>query len=258
MIRHILYIFCTFLLISGYTVPSYSGDFTAFSGPLPPYSISKGLKLKGISVDTLTVIMGLSGAPIERNKIKLMLWQHAFKMTQKGPRSIMLNVPKTTSNSKLFKWVGPIHTTKYVLIGSKGVSPVAIPAGLNGKKTATVRGSAPEKALISAGVPQNALAQSTSHVVPLRQLASKKVDYFASMEASAAYLMTGLGMKPNQYGIAQTIKEVPMYYAFSKDTEDGLIAKLNENLKKMKEPGPDGKSRYEKIVAKYLPNGGID
>jgi polar amino acid transport system substrate-binding protein len=245
-----------FVLI--FSSAAFAAEFIAMTGPLPPYSINKGLHLKGISVDTLVMIMSLSGFPMETDDVKLMLWSHAFKKTQAGPKRIMLNVPKSVRYEKTFKWVGPIHVSKYVLIGRKGKKvSLSSPTSLDAFKIATIRRSAPEKVLLKEGVSKSAIVSSSMHVSALRQLNNKQVDFFAYGNYSAAYLMKGMGMNLQNFKVYYTIKEVPLYYAFSRDTSDELIHRLNENLKTMKIPGPDGRSRFDKIVGKYLPDGAI-
>ncbi len=259
MKQYILHAIFGSLFVLVFSGPALSAEFVFMTGSLPPYSINKGLHLKGISVDTLVIIMSLAGSPMEADDVKLMLWRHAFKKTKAGPKHVMLNVPKTNQHAGLFKWVGPIHTSKYVLIGRKEYRPpVTIPAGLDTLKTATIRGSAPEKALLKTGVAKMAIISSSTHIMSLRQLKNKQVDFFAYGNYCAACLMEKMGMNPHEFKVFYTFEEVPLYYAFSLDTDDQLIMKLNENLRKMKIPGQDGKSRFDKIVAKYLPDGAIN
>ncbi len=128
--------------------PANAQKFNIFASPLPPYSINKGLHLNGIAVDTLAIIMPLSGVNMTTRDVKLMLWKYALKITKKGPRTIMLNVPRTAEFDPLFKWVGPVLVEKYVVIGHKKGDKAFSLSDLDGSKVGTIRGSAPEKALI--------------------------------------------------------------------------------------------------------------
>lgn len=253
--RHIRDIIFGLLLLAVFATPALSDHYEAMTAPLPPYTINKGLHVRGIAVDTLAVLMTVSGHPMETDDIKLMLWNHAFRMTAAGPRRIMLNVPRTQELDPLFKWVGPIHVSRYVVIGRKDGKQITSLSELSGQKVATVRNSLPEKALLAAGVQKGAIASSVTHVIPLKKLDTRMVDYFVHANSSATYLMKAMGMKTEKFKVMHTYLEVPLYYAFSKDADDGFIKTLNENLRKMKQPGPDGKSRFDKIVAKYLPDG---
>lgn len=243
------------LLMILFAQPVYSGNFVALTAPMPPYSINKGLRVKGVAVDTLVMIMALSGSPIDAKDVKLMLWRHALQIGAAGPQKIVLNLPRTPDIDDKFKWVGPLTVSKYVVIGHKGGKKLNNLKELEKHKVGTLRGSMPEKALLKSGVPKSVLSSSISHIIPLKKLDTKMVDYFAHGNASTTYLMGKLGIPWNKYEVMHTFEEVPLYYAFSKDTSDEFIKKLNDNLKKLKEPGADGKSRFDKIVAKYLPPG---
>lgn len=235
-------------------IPAQASDYSAMTAPLPPYAINKGLHVHGISVDTLAVIMTLSGSPMETDDVKLMLWTHGLRLTASGPNRVLLNVPRTPKLDPLFKWVGPIDILKYVVIGKKDCKPILSVEDLNSTKVATVRDSLPEKALLALGVNKEAIASSVTHVIPLKKLQNRMVEYFAHGDLSTIYLMNRMGINAQDYHIKHTYLEVPLYYAFSQDTSDDFIDILNENLVKLKKPGSDGKSRFDKIVSKYLPN----
>ncbi len=239
------------------SAPLRASDFTAMTAPFPPYSVNKGLHVHGIAVDTLAVIMSLSGVPMTSDDVKLMLWNHGLKIAAKGPHKIMLNVPKTDQLSPLYKWVGPIDVNKFVVIGRKNGNKIGTISDLNHHKISTIRNSLPERALLDLGVQKSVLKQSVTHVIPLKQLKMKMVDYFVHTDSAAAYMMKKMGMRLNEFAVQYTFMEVPIYFAFSKDTPDKFIAKLNDSLVKLKKPGKDGKSRFDKIVAKYLPHGAM-
>lgn len=244
------------ILLISFCSPAFSGDFKIFSAPMPPYSISKGMQLSGISVDILTQIMATAGYPLDAKDFKLVQGCYGLRTTQKGPKCIMLNCVKTKTNSPGFKWVGPMTTSKYVLIGKiDAEQDISIPKDLLSRKTATIFNSPPERALMTTGVPSNILKRSSSHVLPLRQLADKKIDYFATRAATATYQMKSLSMEPKDYKIIKVYKEVPLYFAFSKDTDDALIKKLNEALKALRKPGANGQSCYDMAVKEYLSDG---
>lgn len=230
-------------------------DFSAMTCPLPPYSINKGLNVQGIAVDTLTMIMTLSGVPMTSEDVKLMLGRHAAKITAEGPAKIMLNAVKTEKNTPKFKWVGPYAINRLVVVGKKGGPTISGLDDLNQYKTSTVRRSLPAQDLIEAGVSGKSLVQFPTCLVPLKDLKNDKVNFFAFYDSAATYMMQTLDMRMDNYKVMLTYREEPLYFAFSKDTPDNLIAKLNTALEKLKQPDKNGKSRYDRIVAKYLPHG---
>lgn len=246
------------LMVVALSIPVRASDYVAMTPPLPPYSINKGLHVQGIAVDTLVMIMSLSGSPMVADDVKLMLWSHAFKLATIGPKRILLNMPKTEQTAELFKWVGPIHASRYVVIGRNDAPTVNSLEELSKHRIATIRDSLPEKTLLQAGVPKHSLKPSLTHVIPLKKLKQRMVDYFVHTHFSATYMLEKMGMRLNKYKVHHAFMEVDLYYAFSKDTPDTFIEKLNTTLAKLKEPGKDGRSRFDRIVAKYLPHGTIE
>lgn len=255
--RHIATAIIALVVAVVLSTPARAADYIAMTSPLPPYSINKGLHVHGISVDVLAMMMTLAGSPMTTDDVKLMLWSHAFQLTEKGPKRVMLNMPRTPQIEPRFKWVGPIHINKFVVVGRKGAPEVSDLKDLHSKKTATIRDSLPEKTLLEAGVPKKSLKSSLTHVIPLKKLKSKMVDYFVHSDVSATYMLDKMSMKHSDYTVRHTFLEVPLYFAFSKDTSDKFIKKLNDTLAQLKKPGKDGRSRYDRIVAKYLPKGTI-
>jgi len=98
----------------------------------------------------------------------------------------------------------------------------------------------------------NKLYRSPAHVQALRKLDNGEVDLFAFTQKGVPYLMDGLGMAQNDYTICFTFDEQPLYFAFSKDTDDALINKLNRELKNLKATGTGGLSQYDKLLTQWM------
>lgn len=220
------------------------------ASPYPPYSESYGLSVKGMAVSTLTTIMGMCGMPIGEREIKLMPWAYASESAARQSQRILLNAPRTPQTEHLYKWVGPVDTARIVLIGRKR-DHLFIPtrAHLKDYRVATVRWSRPEKILVAGGMEETRLHRSPSHVQALRQLDSGEVDLFAATELGIPCLLAGMGMREEDYTVYFTFDEEPLYFAFSRDTDDQLISRLNQALREIKAAGPQGVGRYDRMVA---------
>lgn len=257
--RSILSTWCAFLLLLLMLQPSaHAGEYLALTGPLPPLSVNKGLRVKGIAVGTLIEIMDMAGVTFNPRNVKLVPWSVAYDEALHKPGRIMLNAPRTDNDNTDFKWVGPVVTSRFGLIGRKGeVFVLNTPVDALNYSVSTIRGSSPEKALLAQGVTKDQFKQNSSHVQALKQLKSGESDLFAYSDLGGAYFMKTMGIDPREYTMAHTYLEVPMYFAFNKATDDGIIAKLNKALRQLKQPGPAGVSRFDEIVERYLPNGRI-
>ncbi|WP_229593981.1 substrate-binding periplasmic protein [Pseudodesulfovibrio sediminis] len=223
------------------------------TAPYPPYTVSNGLKVKGLSVTALVTLMEMCGTPIDQKKIKLTPWAYAYECAAREPGQILLNAQRDSTTERLYKWVGPVLNTQVVLIGRKK-DKLFIPtkAHLKNYRIASVRWSRPEKTLLAGGMHPEDLKRSASHVQALRQLDRGEVDLFAYTAKGAPYLMAGLGMQEKDYIIYYTFEDEPLYFAFSKDTDDKLIHRLNMTLKELKATGRDGTSQFEKILGSQI------
>lgn len=225
-----------------------AGNFLAMAAPYPPYSVSCGLKVEGMSVKTLTTIMDMCNTPITEKEIKLTPWAYAYETTARTPRRIMLNAHRTPKTERLYKWVGPITTSRHVLIGRKQDN-FFIPTKnqLRHFKIATIRWSRPEKALLASGIPEDQITRSPTHVQALRRLDKGEVHLFAYTERGIPHLLKGLGMDQSNYAVYYTFDEEPLYFAFSRDTDDVLIDRLNRALKDLKATGEGGFSAFDRM-----------
>ncbi|WP_272700158.1 substrate-binding periplasmic protein [Desulfovibrio sp. Fe33] len=248
--KYILSLVLCIGLYSAATIPAHAGGFIAMAAPYPPYAESNGLSVKGMTVSTLTFIMDKCGSPIDAREIKLMPWAYACESAARQPGRILLNANRTQETESLYKWVGPVATARIVLIGRKR-DRLCIPsrAHLNGYRIATVRWSRPEKNLLAGGLKEEQLIRSPSHVQALRQLGSGEADLFASTELDAPRLLEGLGMRWEDYTVYFVFNEESLYFAFSRDTDDGLIHKLNKALEEIRASRGQGVNRFEMTCA---------
>ncbi|MEZ7198506.1 substrate-binding periplasmic protein [Pseudodesulfovibrio karagichevae] len=248
--KHILAVTLFLILSLGAAPAARAGNFIAMGAPYPPYCVSNGLTVKGMAVTTLTTIMDMCGTPINDSEIKLMPWAYAYESAARQPQRILLNAQRTPQTEHLYKWVGPMATARIVLIGRKR-DKLFIPTRnqLKGYRIATVRWSRPEKALLSGGMREEELLRSPSHVQALRQLDKGEVDLFASTERGAPYHLAGMGLRPEDFTVCFTFDEEPLYFAFSRDTDDSLIHRLNRALQEIKATGPQGRSLFDRMFA---------
>ena len=248
--KRILSITLLLILGLGAAPNARAGDFIAMGAPYPPYCVSSGLSVKGMAVSTLTTIMDMCGTPIEDREIKLMPWAYAYESAARQPQRILLNAQRNLRTEHLYKWVGPMATAKIVLIGRKR-DKLFIPTReqLMDYRIATVRWSRPEKTLLAGGMNEGNLLRSPSHVQALRRLDKGEADLFASTELGAAGQLVGMGLPPDEFTVYFTFDEEPLYFAFSRDTDDGLIHRLNRALQEIKATGPQGLSRFDRMFA---------
>lgn len=233
-------------------------EYVVMAGVYPPFCFNKGLSVGGVSVDTIESIMKMTNTPFNRKSIKLMPLKKAYSDAETKSKRVILNVPRTPELEDKYKWVGPIYFPKYVLIGKKGKEYViATTEDAEKYKVGSVRGSAPYASLLNDGVDPKKVKAHTTYVQPLLELKGKKVDLIANSNLETAYLMRKMRMDPSKYKVAYVYKKVPLYFAFSKDTDDAKIKLYNNALASIKTPMANGDTVFKKNLRKYVPTGEI-
>lgn len=247
------------ILALALATPAAASGYTVMTGPTAPFSITKGLHVNGISVDTIEVMMDMTDTPFSRKDVKLMPWKKAYGRTKALPNHIMLNVPRTPEVENDFKWVGPVYFPKYVLIGKKDREfDISSVADASKYKIGTVRGSEMTKELLKQGIDPSALKEASAQVQPLLQLKSGQVDLLASTDMAATHLMQKMGVNIKDYKVVYAYKKIALYFAFSKKTDNATIKLMNNALASYKTPMSEWSSVFDKNVRKYLPKGVVE
>lgn len=242
-----------------FSIQATAAEYAVMTGPTAPFSITKGLHVNGISVDTIEMIMKMTETPFDRKKIKLMPWKKAYGRTKALPKQIMLNVPRTQNLEFQFKWVGPVYFPKYVLIGKKDKEfNIFSIADASNYKIGTIRDDDTDKELLKQGINPAALIQSTSYVQPLLQLKKGEIDLMAHSDMATTFLMKKMGMNPKDYKVVYVYKKIALYMAFSKSTDEASIKMMNNALAAYKKPMANGDTAFDRNVRKYLPYGVIE
>ena len=94
-------------------------DYQIMTENSPPLNYLEDKKLKGFSVDLLDIIFKNLKSKKNSPSIKLMEWDEAYNTVQNKPNTMLFAMAKTDERSSLFKWVGPIITSKISLIAKK-------------------------------------------------------------------------------------------------------------------------------------------
>lgn len=252
-----LLLFLLVLVLFPSSVPAE--ETVVVTGLRPPYAYNKGLHMAGVAVDTYETIMKMTGTPFNRKDIKLVQWRVALGQTAFKKNRALLVVERKPEYEKLFKWVGPIDFPHYVLIGRKG-SDIKIEtlADATQYSIGAVRKSDPALAAVAAGLPESALTLNSSYVQPMLQLKKGEIDLLVHSDMAAAYQMRKMGMDQDDFDVFYTIKKPPLYFAFSKDSDDATIKLLNEALSMYKRPMVGAHTAYDQSVYKHLPKGPVE
>ena len=244
------------LFVLLFSLSTYSalaqGSWNIMTEELPPYNFIQDNLVHGISADILLQLLEKNDISIDRGSIQLFPWPRAYQMVQDIPGSILFSTARTSQREKLFKWVGPIADLTMGLVALK-TNRIKLHSieDANKFRIGTIRDGAPEQLVLAAGVEDSNLERIASPEANIKKLEAGRIDLFAFSVPSTRYLMIKLGMDPDEYESVYTLKQVDLYYAFHKDTDDQLIHTLNRTLQEMKQPDATGKSSVDRIINSY-------
>lgn len=225
-------------------------DLTFITEELPPFNFEYDGKRQGIAVDTLVEMLAASSAKKTRADIKLWPWARGYDTVMKEKNTVLFSTMRTAAREKLFKWVGPIISTRIVLVAKKnrGIKIRAIDE-LNrmNLKIGVIREDIGDLLLAKMGVDKDKILQANSGVSVAKMLHAGRVDLWAYSAPVILWNLKELGYDTGEYEEVYTLTESDqIYFAVNKDTDDKLVAKLQAALDQLKANG-----KFNEIVARY-------
>ncbi|MDC0336217.1 ABC transporter substrate-binding protein [Pseudodesulfovibrio sp.] len=220
---------------------------------MPPIKSMQGGKIHGIAGDVLITLLASADITIPTENMHLVPWKEVYARTRDNPGTIALAMARTPEREDLFKWVGPIYTTKLGLIGKKKRKLVIKKVeDLTKYRISTFIDSTMENLLIAANIPEDSLSRNTKVEHAIYQLALDEVDLLAFAKTPAFYLMQHEGLDPDEYAMVFEMRTVDLYLAFNKATDDELIRAFQMELDTLKKPDANGMSAFDSMLTKYF------
>ncbi len=251
VLRHMRY--AVFLVCMLLLAPSQGRcEFLVYAGDLPPYHCAgEDGRMHGFSISVLERVMERSGVPFDAAAVRTVPWARSMKETAEKPGRVVVGVARTPEREADYLWVGPVFTLKMGLVAKKtNRVRVRDRAAIHRLRIGVIHGSAPESVLRSEyAVPGDALTPVIENEHQLRILEANRVDCITHVDTVVPSLMRQFGIDPDAYEMIYVLKELPMYFVFSKATEAALIRRIQENLEALRKPGKDGVSEYDRLLS---------
>ncbi len=83
----------------------------------PPSSMMVDGKPVGYQTDKMHLLLQRAGVPY---RIEILPWKRAYVMAVRDPLTCVYSTSRTPEREALFKWVGPINRTEWLLLGRAG------------------------------------------------------------------------------------------------------------------------------------------
>lgn len=206
-------------------------DLVYMTEDYPPYNyLDEYGILQGSSVEIIKVLWHEMKIP-EQN-IRLLPWARAYYNIQSQKKQVLFTMSRTEERESLFKWVGPISSSRHLLVGySKDSSKIEINSSKDilKYKIGVVRLDVGEQVLIKQNIPKSNMKEVIKMKDNIASLLNGKVDLISLGEEAFTSLKKLDGVGENIY-IAYTMGVSQDYIAFSKDIPDSTIEKFRKAL----------------------------
>ena len=228
-------------------------SFKVMTEELPPFNFTEEGKIVGISTEIVRSIFHQVDCSMEQGDIQMYPWTRAYQNVQHSPNTALFSMARTDEREKLFQWVGPILNVTIGVMAkkSRGIQISTID-DFKKYRIGTVRDGAPEQLLVKAGVKLKYFSRLALPEMNIRKLQADRIDLFSFNVQTTQYLMLTLGMNPEDYETVFALKNMDLYIALHKDTDVTIVASLQAALDRMKQPGSNEVSEFDRIVGKYL------
>ncbi len=211
----------------------------------PPYNYRDDGKIVGLTVDVLHAASQAVNDPV--TKIELQPWARGYKNALDGPMVVLFGTTRNSDRESKFKWAGPINATEIVVLAKKSKNiNIKDPADFDKYVTGVIREDIGEQLMVSLGVNQKAMKPSSRPEMLMKQLDHGRVDMIAYEKNVAKALMKDEGIDFSKYHVVYVLSQSFSYFAFSSDTPNEYVAKLQKGIDIIK-----GNGKLEEIKSKY-------
>lgn len=214
----------------------HAQTFYVYTEDLPPFNYREKDKVVGSSTVLLEEMFKRSTHTIAHNKINLTAWARGYHEALNTPNTVIYSMARTPEREHLFKWVGPVNTLTIGLVAKKSAKIVIKEAAscLNNYTIGVMHETAGESLLLNAGVKPENMERFSNATSQIKKLHGGRIDMMAFGVEAMYSLLQNEGINPLEYETVHVLKESDLYFAFHKDTDDGIIKSFNEILKSIR------------------------
>ncbi len=214
----------------------------------PPYNFEQNGKASGIAVDLLDAVFKQMGAAKTVADIRVLPWANGYKKVQNDQNTCLFSMTRTDAREALFKWVGPIASTRVVLMARKDKNiKIESTDDIKKYKIGVINADIGEQLLLEAGIPKGKLQGTAKTLTNIKKLEKGRIDLLSYGEHVTKWEMKNSGFNPEKFETVHALTEGDLYFAFHKSTPDSILQEFQTALDTVKSNGT-----YGKIMDKYL------
>ncbi|TRX74638.1 substrate-binding periplasmic protein [Pseudomonas mangiferae] len=203
-------------------------------------NFAKDDAVKGISADTLRLVCERAG--VECQMILRFPWDRVYQQALKDTGYGLFSAARTPEREALFKWVGPIASNDWVLLG-RADTPISVNSLQDAAKyrIGGYKGDAISQHLIDRGLAVETSLRDNENV---KKLEKGQIDLWVTADPSGSYMARQEGL--SDIKVVHRFHTADLFLALNKDTPDDLVRKLQTALDALRAEGA-----LEKVRASY-------
>lgn len=224
-----------------YKVVLLTENFPPFNMAVDDKNFARDDSIDGISADIVREMFKRAG--IDYTLTLRFPWDRLYRLTLDKPNYGLFSTTFTAERQPLFKWVGPIAKTGWVLLAAPGnnisVSSLKDAAQY---RIGAYKNDAVSQHLESQGLqPINALRDQEN----VKKLVRGQIDLWATTDPVGRYL----AKQEDVSGLNTVLRfnDAELYLALNKDTPDEVVQRLQRALDEMRSEG-----FVDEVTANYL------
>lgn len=225
-------------------------DLVIVTEEYPPFNFTKDEKRQGISTDILVEMLKLTGSNQSRDDIGFLPWASAYNLAVTRKNILLYSTTYTETRAPLFKWVGPILESGFVLFARKDANlEIASINDINEKKlrVGVVLHDVGEQMLLEQGLNKSRLYRYNHGAHMVTMLHNRKIDLLAYGQIATRWFFKNQGYNPDDFEEIFFLQKSDYYYALNRKTDDLIIKQLQAAFDQVKKSG-----KLDEIVQKYL------
>ncbi|MEX6503906.1 substrate-binding periplasmic protein [Pseudomonas zhanjiangensis] len=215
----------------GYRVVLLTENFPPFNMAVDDKNFARDDGIDGISAEIVRAMF--KRAKIDYSLTLRFPWDRLYRLTLDKPNYGLFSTTFTAERQPLFKWVGPIAKTGWVLLSAPGNNLNLASLKEAGQyKIGAYKNDAVSQHLESQGLaPVNALRDQQN----VQKLLKGQIDLWATTDPVGRYLAKQEGVS----GLNTVLRfnEAELYLALNKDTPDEVVERLQKALDELRSEG---------------------
>ncbi|HEX9777294.1 MAG TPA: ABC transporter substrate-binding protein [Geopsychrobacteraceae bacterium] len=239
-----------FLCLAGNLPAQSIDDLVIVTEEYPPFNFTENDRRQGISTDVLIEMLKLSGAHQGRDDIGFLPWASAYNLALNRKNVLLYSTTYTETRAPLFKWVGPILKSRFVLFARKDAKlKIASLNEINERKlrVGVVLNDVGEQMLLEQGLNRSRLYRYNHGAHMVTMLHNRRIDLLAYGQIATRWFFKDRGYSPDDFEEVFFLQESDYYYALNRKTDDKIVSQLQAAFDQVKESGT-----LAEIVQNYL------